>query len=96
MKRKTPYGLRLLAEEKPCWDGYEMVGTKQKDGKTVPNCVPQGSIKSSKKKRRKKLLSETPETTSTDLPTIANRVQSKKKQEEMLLQALVHELEGHL
>ena len=23
-----------------CWDGYEAVGTKKKDGKTVPNCVP--------------------------------------------------------
>jgi hypothetical protein len=23
-----------------CWKGYEAVGTKQKDGKTVPNCVP--------------------------------------------------------
>ena len=35
-----------LKEEKkmkgadPCWDGYEMVGTKKKNGKTVPNCVP--------------------------------------------------------
>lgn len=24
----------------PCWDGYEMVGMKMKDGKRVPNCVP--------------------------------------------------------
>ena len=24
----------------PCWDGYEMVGMKEKDGKKVPNCVP--------------------------------------------------------
>ncbi len=24
----------------PCWKGYEQVGTKQKSGKTVPNCVP--------------------------------------------------------
>jgi len=24
----------------PCWDGYQMVGTKKKGGKTVPNCVP--------------------------------------------------------
>jgi hypothetical protein len=23
-----------------CWQGYEAVGTKQQDGKTVPNCVP--------------------------------------------------------
>lgn len=24
----------------PCWSGYTMVGTKEKSGKTVPNCVP--------------------------------------------------------
>jgi len=24
----------------PCWKGYEMVGTKKKKGKEVPNCVP--------------------------------------------------------
>jgi hypothetical protein len=24
----------------PCWKGYEMVGTKNKNGKEVPNCVP--------------------------------------------------------
>jgi hypothetical protein len=27
-------------EEDPCWEGYEMVGTKEKGGKQVPNCVP--------------------------------------------------------
>ena len=25
---------------KPCWKGYEQVGTKRKNGKEVPNCVP--------------------------------------------------------
>lgn len=29
----------------PCWDNYEMVGTKQKGGKTVPNCVPKAKKK---------------------------------------------------
>jgi hypothetical protein len=24
----------------PCWKGYHPIGTKKKDGKTVPNCVP--------------------------------------------------------
>lgn len=24
----------------PCWKGYEMVGMKKKNGKSVPNCVP--------------------------------------------------------
>jgi hypothetical protein len=27
--------------KKPCWDGYEQYGTKIKDGKEVPNCIPQ-------------------------------------------------------
>ena len=32
----------FIAEKKdnPCWKGYEMVGTKMKNGKKVPNCVP--------------------------------------------------------
>jgi len=24
----------------PCWDGYAYAGTKDKNGKTVPNCIP--------------------------------------------------------
>jgi len=27
-------------KDNPCWDGYEPVGTKMKNGKEVPNCVP--------------------------------------------------------
>ena len=27
-------------DNNPCWTGYDMIGTKKKDGKTVPNCVP--------------------------------------------------------
>ena len=31
-----------LTEEdnNPCWDGYEMIGMKEKNGQEVPNCVP--------------------------------------------------------
>lgn len=29
-----------LRTENPCWKGYKPVGTKKKNGKTVPNCVP--------------------------------------------------------
>jgi len=28
------------SKDNPCWRGYHPVGTKTKDGKTVPNCVP--------------------------------------------------------
>ena len=31
---------RTLKNSNPCWDGYKPVGTKKKNGKTVPNCVP--------------------------------------------------------
>lgn len=38
-----------MAETKdPCWDGYSKEGTKKKNGKEVPNCVPEK--KSPKKK----------------------------------------------
>jgi hypothetical protein len=37
-------GINLLAEEggleDACWDGWEAIGTKELDGRTVPNCVP--------------------------------------------------------
>lgn len=26
--------------DESCWPGYEAIGTKELDGKTVPNCVP--------------------------------------------------------
>lgn len=29
------------AVEDPCWDGYKQIGTKKKNGKEVPNCVPE-------------------------------------------------------
>ncbi len=29
-----------IEEENPCWKGYTQVGTKIKNGKEVPNCVP--------------------------------------------------------
>ena len=33
----------FVAEKKgPCWPGYKQVGTKKKNGRTVPNCVPVG------------------------------------------------------
>ena len=29
-----------LRNTNPCWKGYKPVGTKKKNGRTVPNCVP--------------------------------------------------------
>jgi hypothetical protein len=31
---------KKMKGEDPCWNNYEMVGTKKKNGRTVPNCVP--------------------------------------------------------
>ena len=33
-----------LRTKNPCWSGYKPVGTKKKNGRTVPNCVPKESI----------------------------------------------------
>lgn len=43
-------------EDNPCWDNYKPVGTKKKNGKTVPNCVPEKLEKVLS--RRKKKVSE--------------------------------------
>jgi hypothetical protein len=34
----------------PCWEGYEMVGMKEKDGRQVPNCVENKKIGGNNKK----------------------------------------------
>jgi hypothetical protein len=37
--------LANLLENDPCWKGYKQVGMKDKNGKEVPNCVPEGIVK---------------------------------------------------
>lgn len=31
---------KITAKDDPCWKGYHMVGTKKKNSREVPNCVP--------------------------------------------------------
>lgn len=38
--RNSLYETEKMKGEDPCWDGYQMVGKKKKNGKEVPNCVP--------------------------------------------------------
>jgi hypothetical protein len=38
--RSTDEDKQKGVDGKVCWDGYKRMGTKQKDGKTVDNCVP--------------------------------------------------------
>ena len=34
----------LKESEDPCWDGYRQLGMKKKNGKEVPNCIPEEEI----------------------------------------------------
>jgi hypothetical protein len=44
LNKSEAYGIlgidSLQKGQDPCWDGYEQLGMKEKDGKKVPNCVP--------------------------------------------------------
>jgi hypothetical protein len=33
-----------IKEASPCWKGYKQVGMKDKGGRQVPNCVPEGKV----------------------------------------------------
>ena len=44
------------AEDDPCWNGYVKLGTKKKDGKEVPNCVPTENEEVLREEVRKILL----------------------------------------
>lgn len=39
-RRSSKKSAAIAAAANPCWEGYIQVGTKQKNGETVPNCVP--------------------------------------------------------
>lgn len=38
--QQSDQAMESLSTDNPCWKGYKAVGTKKKNGKTVPNCVP--------------------------------------------------------
>ena len=41
-----------MAKNDPCWEGYKQIGTKMKNGKKVPNCVPSEETLVLKKSKR--------------------------------------------
>jgi hypothetical protein len=45
MKNEGMIKLSKLMENDPCWKGYKQVGMKDKNGREVPNCVPEGVVK---------------------------------------------------
>lgn len=44
----------ILEDDDPCWKGYKQVGMKDKNGKQVPNCVPEEDEEMSTKSKNKK------------------------------------------
>jgi len=43
-EREAKYAIESIKEESPCWKGYKQVGMKDKNGRQVPNCVPNESV----------------------------------------------------
>lgn len=46
----------LIEMKDPCWKGYKMIGTKKKNGKKVPNCVPEEKTIETKPKLKDKTV----------------------------------------
>jgi hypothetical protein len=57
MSSKLKTTLESINEEDPCWKGYQQIGMKKKNGKEVPNCVPESVNESNTKKDIEKLTS---------------------------------------
>ena len=49
-KEKMASDKKSDKQDDPCWKGYEQVGMKEKNGKQVPNCVPENKKSNSKSK----------------------------------------------
>ena len=47
------YDKFILEKKDPCWKGYKQNGTKDKNGRTVPNCVKEVSEARGKKETHK-------------------------------------------
>jgi hypothetical protein len=58
-----------LKTTNPCWKGYKPVGVKKKNGKTVPNCVPESFKDSLTKDKKNSDLSDK------DIDKIANSIE---------------------
>ena len=42
-RKKADVEHEATEKDGPCWKKYKMIGTKKKNGKTVPNCVPEST-----------------------------------------------------
>ena len=39
--QRKGYNIMIEGKDDPCWKGYKQIGMKKKNGKQVPNCVPE-------------------------------------------------------
>ena len=84
-----------------CWQGYEAVGTKKQDGKTVPNCVPKATaakpesqdIESEEVKAGLKLMEKADEKVSEKIRTL---IKEGKPQDQAVAIALDMKRRGEL
>ncbi len=57
-------------KDDPCWDDYEMVGMKKKDGKEVPNCVPKNEGEEEEELASVEVPSDQPEVPALDVDDV--------------------------
>jgi hypothetical protein len=81
----------------PCWKGYEMIGTKKKRGKEVPNCVPanEGRDPDANSKLRRKVQNverdSTPETPDSDASKPTDPCSDHSKQQRIVKRTIMSE-----
>lgn len=78
--------------EDACWDGYEAVGMKEKDGKQVPNCVPTKTA--SHDGAMKKLRQEFPDIPPQELDQLVGSVSPRMSPEGRKVQRRYQQLTG--
>jgi hypothetical protein len=82
-----------------CWSGYEAVGTKEQDGKTVPNCVPKATAakpeveETEEQKAGLKIMSATDQAVSDKIRTL---IKEGKPQDQAVAIALDMKRRGEL
>ena len=76
---------KQLVAESPCHDNYEMIGTKSKDGRKVPNCVPSKQAKTVCPKKKQK-ISRLKQRLSSEDPTekVIREVKDPEKKKDLL------------
>ena len=76
--QETVAKMSQTEEDDPCWDTHKQVGTKKKNGKTVPNCVPKNE-KTTYMRRDKKLPNlKVKVNRRSDNDTLAKRIRGDK------------------